>query len=147
MPRVALIALALVGVLVLSACTEQEPSITLEEQVPAEMRDDDEAPVDDDVPVDDDIVETVELIAGDIYYDNEPSTLPEGTTRFIMENEGNLPHDLIVEELGDREIIPEIMGGETAEGDVGLDAGDYTFYCSVPGHREAGMEFEVEVSS
>ena len=143
MPRIFMMALAAVAVLVLGACTEQEPDITLEDQVPADVRDDAD---DADEPAEDaEVAETVDLIAGDIYYENEPSSLPVGTTHFVMENEGNLPHDLVIEEQGDREIIPVIQGGETGEGNVTLEEGEATFYCSVPGHRAAGMEFVVSV--
>jgi plastocyanin len=144
MPRFTLILVALAALL-LAACSEQEPDIALEDQIPADMRTDNGAPDDGEAPDDGDAAATVELIAGDLYFDNEPSTLPVGTTRFVMENEGNLPHDLYVEELGDLEIIPVLQAGEVGEGDVTLDAGSFTFYCDIPGHRAAGMEFTVTV--
>jgi uncharacterized cupredoxin-like copper-binding protein len=137
------IALVVLVALVLAACAQQEPEITQQQQVPADQRtDEDEA----DEPADDvEVAATVELIAGDIFYDNEPSELPVGTTQFVMENEGNLPHDLVLEELGDRQVIEELPGGGSGEGSVTLEAGEFTFYCSVPGHRQAGMEFSVTV--
>jgi plastocyanin len=136
--------LVCLGVLGLAACTQQEPEIAVEDQVPAGQRPADD-PADGEAAPDDEIAETVELIAGDIYYENEPSQLPVGTIRFTLENEGNLPHDLVLEDLGDRTIVDELDGGESGEGDVSLEAGEYTFYCSVPGHRQAGMEFTVTV--
>jgi uncharacterized cupredoxin-like copper-binding protein len=33
-----------------------------------------------------------------------------------------------------------VQHGDVSEIDVDVDAGEYTFYCSVEGHREAGME-------
>ncbi|MCZ7531268.1 MAG: plastocyanin/azurin family copper-binding protein [Acidimicrobiia bacterium] len=47
-------------------------------------------------------------------------------------------HDFIIDEL-DAHVSAE--PGETASGGfTASEAGEYTFYCSVPGHRDAGME-------
>ncbi|QBI18293.1 hypothetical protein ER308_01045 [Egibacter rhizosphaerae] len=90
--------------------------------------------------------ETVELVAGDMYYEDVPDQVSAGEIGFVMENEGQTEHDIHVEELGDEEIVPLTSGGETGTGTVELEPGTYTLYCSVPGHREAGMEFTLEVT-
>ena len=47
-------------------------------------------------------------------------------------------HDFTIDEF-DAHVAAD--RGETEEGGVTVDeAGTYTFYCSVPGHRSAGME-------
>ena len=47
-------------------------------------------------------------------------------------------HTFTIKELG---IDAEILPGKTAAVDLtGTREGTYTFYCSVPGHREKGME-------
>ena len=53
-------------------------------------------------------------------------------------------HDFVIDEL-DAHIGAD--AGETATGgfEVGDEAGTYTYYCSVSGHREAGMEGELVV--
>jgi plastocyanin len=55
-------------------------------------------------------------------------------------NAGLLEHDFVVDELGISEPLP---AGEVVEVTIPADApvGDtYVFYCSIPGHRESGME-------
>lgn len=55
----------------------------------------------------------------------------------------DLEHDFVIDEL-DAHIAAE--PGETATGGFVADEADtYTYYCSVPGHRDAGMEGELVV--
>jgi plastocyanin len=67
-------------------------------------------------------------------------TANAGKVTIDFKNPSPIPHDVVIEENG------ENLGGtqEVAEGEesatVDLKPGTYTFYCSVPGHREAGME-------
>ena len=82
--------------------------------------------------------------AGDLFFDPEDLAANAGEITFTMENTGAVEHDLRVDETGD-EIIGVIDPGETATGSVTLDAGTYTLYCSVVGHREAGMEASLDV--
>lgn len=54
-------------------------------------------------------------------------------------------HDFTIDELG-AQVAAE--AGETAIGGFKADEpGEYRFYCSVPGHREAGMEGLVVVAA
>ena len=85
---------------------------------------------------------TVEIEAFDIGYTPGELELAPGDT-LVMNNTGVLQHDLVIEDFGDEEVIPLINGGESAEWTVPDDVevgASVTFYCSVAGHREAGME-------
>ncbi len=55
---------------------------------------------------------------------------------FVLVNEGVLEHDFTIEEIN---LKIETLVGETKEETVTIPAGDYVIFCSVPGHREAGM--------
>jgi plastocyanin len=63
-----------------------------------------------------------------------------GKVTIDFENPSAIPHNVVIEQSGKElsgfEPIAEGKESETAE----LKPGNYTFYCSVPGHREAGME-------
>ena len=49
-------------------------------------------------------------------------------------------HNLIVEGYEGDEPVAECAADGSGSGTMTLEAGDYTFYCNIPGHREAGME-------
>ncbi len=57
----------------------------------------------------------------------------------VLENKGVLEHNFVIDEL-DVHLGP-IAGGAKSEAGVftPTTAGTYTYFCDVPGHREAGM--------
>lgn len=78
---------------------------------------------------------------GDLAYTTTEASTGAGEVTIDFKNPQGLSHDVAIEDssgetVGRTEVIGE---GETSE-KVNLKAGKYTFYCSVPGHREAGME-------
>ena len=85
------------------------------------------------------------VVAEDSAYVDPPSELPGGTSVVALENQGDVPHDITID--ANDETLVAADGGEVAAGEVTLETGSYTLYCSIPGHREAGMEFEVTVTS
>ncbi len=78
---------------------------------------------------------------GALAYTTDSATAEAGNVTIDFTNPQALTHDVAIEDesgemVGKTELIEE---GETSE-QVKLKAGEYTFYCTVPGHREAGME-------
>jgi plastocyanin len=55
-------------------------------------------------------------------------------------NESSVPHDISLEGQGVNERGEIVSNGGVSRVNVDLQPGDYTFYCSVTGHRAAGME-------
>ncbi len=64
-----------------------------------------------------------------------------GKVTFVVENTGKIQHDLALEGAGvpASTKTPLISPGQSAKLTVTLAAGTYTLYCTVPGHRAAGM--------
>ncbi|KKU17237.1 MAG: Copper binding protein, plastocyanin/azurin family [Candidatus Woesebacteria bacterium GW2011_GWC2_45_9] len=61
-----------------------------------------------------------------------------------FKNTGNLPHNFTIDELGVR--TKTIAGGQTDVVEFTAGAsGTFTFYCSLAGHRQLGMEGDLEV--
>ena len=77
---------------------------------------------------------------GQLAYEQTELEAAAGPVTIELTNDASVPHDVRVENGGDLGGTEEISGGDVAEVTIELEAGDYTFYCSVPGHREAGME-------
>lgn len=66
------------------------------------------------------------------------------TVKITFKNTGNLPHNLVITELGVS--TDEILGGKEDSVTVTVKkTGMYTFFCSISNHRQLGMEGKVEV--
>jgi plastocyanin len=76
-----------------------------------------------------------------------PSTkLSPGSYELDLTNNGPSPHDLVVDGPGvSGEKTPTIAGGKTATLKVTLQQGTYDVYCSVPGHKQLGMDVKLTV--
>jgi plastocyanin len=78
---------------------------------------------------------------GQIAYTSATATAKAGEVTVDFENPQPLTHDVAIEDssgqtIGKTDLIEEGSTSTT----VSLKPGKYTFYCTVPGHREAGME-------
>jgi uncharacterized cupredoxin-like copper-binding protein len=90
---------------------------------------------------------TVELVQDVTVTETEfkiamPATLAAGKYTFEVKNDGKIPHDLAIRGGPKTKLIDP--GGE-AQLEVNLLPANYRFYCSVPGHEQAGMKIEVKV--
>ena len=75
------------------------------------------------------------------------TTLKPGSYTFDLSNDGKIPHDLTIDGPGvSNSKTPVINGGQHATLKVKLAAGTYDFYCSVPGHKQLGMDVKIKVS-
>ena len=83
---------------------------------------------------------------GDLAFVQKSVTAKAGKDTIQFTNESSLPHDVKIEENGKEIGGTDVVTGGKAEATVQLDAGEpYTFFCSVPGHRQAGMEGKLTV--
>jgi plastocyanin len=75
-------------------------------------------------------------------------TLAPGTYTFHVTNSGPLSHNLTVEGPGvSGQATPTFAAGQSQDLTVTLKNGTYEFFCSVPGHKQAGMDVNVTVGS
>ncbi|HEX3669014.1 MAG TPA: plastocyanin/azurin family copper-binding protein [Acidimicrobiia bacterium] len=74
------------------------------------------------------------------------STIAAGSYSFEVKNDGKIQHDLVVEGNGVDEKTPTIDPGKSATLKVDLKPGTYDVYCSIPGHKQAGMDLKLTVS-
>ncbi len=84
--------------------------------------------------------------SGALAYD--PSTLDAkaGPLTIDFTNDSPIPHDVVVDDPDGKEVAKTSVftgGSESTKFDA--KPGAYTFYCSVPGHREQGMEGTLNV--
>jgi uncharacterized cupredoxin-like copper-binding protein len=83
------------------------------------------------------------LDAKEMTYEPDRIAVAAGTVPVVLRNVGLVRHDLRVE--GRPQLLLEADPGQTATTTWQLPKGRYEIYCSIPGHRPAGMEGILEV--
>jgi uncharacterized cupredoxin-like copper-binding protein len=70
-------------------------------------------------------------------FDPSEFTIPANTdVKILLTNEGHTTHDFSIDAL---KISKALEVGQEATITINAPAGDYEFYCNIPGHKEGGM--------
>ena len=77
----------------------------------------------------------------ELAYNQKSASTTAGTDTISFDNVQAQEHDVKIEDSSGAEVGgTDLVASGTATATVDLQPGTYTFFCSVPGHREAGME-------
>jgi plastocyanin len=82
---------------------------------------------------------------GSLAYTFADAAAKPGPVTIKSVNKASIDHDISLEGNGIDEHGKVVKDGGTSEVKTTLKPGSYTFYCSVPGHREAGMQGKLTV--
>jgi len=83
--------------------------------------------------------------SGALKYEQTDVSATAGSITIDFTNMSSLPHDVTIEGNGASGATDEITNSTTST-TVDLEPGTYTFFCSVDGHRAAGMEGTLTVN-
>jgi uncharacterized cupredoxin-like copper-binding protein len=118
-----------------TATTESQPTTTQEQETTTEAETTTAAPTPQASSVD--VTESEFKIA------LASTDLKAGKITFDVTNDGAIPHDLAI--VGVQQKTKEIPSKGSAKLTVTLKPGTYELYCSIPGHKQAGMDLKVTV--
>jgi plastocyanin len=79
--------------------------------------------------------------SGQLKFVQSSLTAPAGNVKFDFTNQAPVAHDFCIQQ-GSKDLgcTAQIQGASTSKTFNGLKPGSYTFFCSVPGHEQAGMK-------
>lgn len=78
---------------------------------------------------------------GQLAYTTTTATAKAGNVTIDFNNPQPLEHDVAIEDSSGKVVgQTELVGEGSTSAPVKLKPGTYHYYCTVPGHREAGME-------
>jgi plastocyanin len=83
--------------------------------------------------------ETISIEAGNFYFKPNKITARPGIATIKLTAQNGI-HDLVFDGSYSGFTLEADGGGGTQSKKIDLKAGNYTFYCSITGHRAAGME-------
>lgn len=85
--------------------------------------------------------------SGQLKFTKSTLTAKAGKATVDFTNSSSLPHNMTIVDSSGKQVgaTPTFAGG-TKSFTADLKPGKYTFYCSVPGHRQAGMQGTLTVS-
>jgi plastocyanin len=77
----------------------------------------------------------------DLAFDQKTASAKAGNVTIDFDNKQPLQHNVAVADSSGKVLgQTDLVSSGTANATVSLQPGTYTFYCTVPGHRDAGME-------
>jgi uncharacterized cupredoxin-like copper-binding protein len=79
-------------------------------------------------------------VGSGLTYEFADAEAPAGPLTIESVNEQPADHNIAIDGGGVDEVGDVVANGGTSTVEVDLEPGEYSFYCSVPGHREGGME-------
>ncbi len=80
---------------------------------------------------------------GKVFKPSEVTIEAGSPATIVLENQDTIPHTFVIDEL---DIHESVDPGQLTTLTITPDPGTYTFYCELPGHREAGMEGTLTVT-
>lgn len=91
----------------------------------------------------------IPLIEKEFLLQPKELTLPAGEIAFLVKNQGAIEHNLVLDGPGGKTVarLDSIEPGQDRRFAAKLAPGVYILYCSLPGHREAGMAGTVRVTA
>ena len=110
--------------------TTEQPAPTPTEEAPAETE--------ETAPAGGEELSLSSPADGSLEFDKTELTAPAGEVTINFDNmSSGVPHNVTIEETDD---ATDTVTGEMTSITTELEPGEYTFFCSVGGHRQAGME-------
>jgi plastocyanin len=88
--------------------------------------------------------ETISISAKNFSFTPDEITAAPGIVELELTSTGGL-HDLVFDDDKVPGFRLEATSGDTDAKKIDLQKGTYDFYCSIPGHRQAGMEGTLKV--
>jgi plastocyanin len=77
--------------------------------------------------------------SGQLKYLASSATATSGPVTISMANKSSTPHDIAISGAGVSQVGKIVSGGGVSTVSADLKPGKYTYFCTVPGHRAAGM--------
>lgn len=79
--------------------------------------------------------------SGQLAFTTDEASAKAGKVTVNFTNSSPVPHDVRIESSGGEELGgTEVISEKSESATVDVKPGEYTYFCSVPGHRQAGME-------
>lgn len=83
---------------------------------------------------------------GSLEFSPDGLEAPAGAITLAYDNPSQVDHNIALELEGETIGETPTVAGRAVELTEELEPGEYVFFCSVPGHRESGMEGDLTVS-
>lgn len=77
---------------------------------------------------------------GQLAYVTKKATADPGPLEINSPNDSSVPHDIAIDDNGVSEDGEDVVNGGVSTISFTAKAGTYDYFCTLPGHREAGME-------